>query len=160
MNKRHITRGLSLALVMFLTASCGADDGDSKDGYEVSQSTLTGTVGGEAFEVRGGFAEDKFGDGEYWVELHNEPLEEPCGFNQSTDGPKIILSVTPEPMDEPLSFQNNITFSYGDAQNDIATQGRLIIDGAEGDTLSGGLYAVMDANEVDGTFSVPICPSE
>lgn len=155
MNTNMVKGAVSLALVMFGVA-CGSDEGGKSGGYEVSQSALTGTIAGEAFEAKSGFAKDFFGDGEYWVELHNTEVEEPCSA-QFPAGPHIILSVKPEPMDQALSLQNNITFAHGEAENDIATSGRLIIDGVQGDRLTGGLIAEMGDSEVDGTFDVKVC---
>lgn len=146
------------ALVMFGTA-CGADDKDGDGGgFEIAQGALAGQIAGMPFETKSGFARDVFNDGEYWIELHDAEVEDPCAMS-FPDGPHIILRSDGQPMDAALSLQNNITFTYGEAQNDIATTGRLVIDGIDGDMLSGGLYAKMDASEVDGTFSVPVCAS-
>lgn len=155
MKANKLTYAMGLAIVMF-GAACGSDEGKGADRYEVAQSALSGTIAGETFEAKSGFAADVFGDGEYWVELHASVVEDPCS-RQFPQGPHIILRATPEPMDAPLGLQNNITFAYGEAQNDIATTGRLIIDGVDGDRLTGGLNAVMKDSAVDGTFDVPVC---
>lgn len=157
----RLMKSLALAATL-LVAACGPGDDDDET-YEVSSSALSGSIGGETFEFKSGYAEDKFDDGELWVELHMQEVEDPCDPFAYESSPHIIISTTPEPKDVSLSLQNNITFAYQDgdtSQNDIATTGRLIIDSADGETLTGGLYAIMNANEVDGQFEVPICVSE
>ena len=147
----------ALTICIVCSAACGPDSEGKSTTHEISQSLLAGAIAGEAFEFKSGWAADVFGDGEYWVELHGTEVEDPCASRQFPDGPFIILSVLPEPSDANLTLQHNITFAHGDAENDVATTGRLVIDGVAEGTLSGGLYATMREHEVDGTFSVPVC---
>lgn len=150
---------LATSVTLFGSA-CGGEEEEER--HEVSTSELSGTVAGEPFTVEGGYAEDKFGDGELWVELFSEPLEDPCNTFTYPTGPSIIISTTPEEKDVDLSLQNNITFSYqeGDTSaNDVSTDGRLIIESV-GDTLVGRLYATFGDHEVDGRFEVEVCPAD
>ncbi len=128
-------------------------------GDSILEQPLTGVVAGSAFVFASGFAMDLFEDGELWIELHSTPNDEPCARNFDA-APHIILSATGEPEDGPLGLANNITFAYDEddgAMNDIATKGRLVIDGIQGEVLSGGLRATMGDHHVNGTFAVPVC---
>ncbi len=159
MNARTVKGAVAVTLMMF-GAACGGDENkDGKGGYDIASSPLEGQIGGEAFQVKSGFAADVFGDGDYWVELHATESEDPCS-RQFPSGPHIILTTDLQPADTALGLQNNITFTYGEAQNDIGTTGRLVIDGVSDGRLTGGLYASMRDNEVDGTFDVVVCGNE
>ena len=125
--------------------------------FEISDEVLSGTVAGEPFVFTSGSAQDVFGEGELWIDLYTVEVEDPCGFAVNPDGAKIIITSDGQPSDDALSLANNITFSYGEGQNDVATTGRLVIDGIDGDVLTGGLYAVMGDHIVNGRFEVPVC---
>lgn len=158
MNHRIST---AIALTTLFFAACGPDD--EEESYEISSSELSGTVAGQPFTVKSGYAEDKFGDGELWIELHPTEVEDPCDPFAYESEPHIIISTTPEVKDVSLSLQNNITFAYQDgdtSQNDVATTGRLVIDVADDSKIAGGLYATMDEHEVDGQWEVPVCAGD
>ena len=61
-----------------------------------------------------------------------------------------------------LSLSRNMTFVVEEEDgpnNLIATEGTLRVDSLTADSLSGGIYAEFDGdNLVDGTFVVSICP--
>lgn len=161
--KTNCTVGLLAGALLLVGIGCGPGD-EEEEGYEVSSSDLTGDIAGESFAVGSGFASDPFEDGEYWIELHASEVDDPCDPFAYESEPHIIISTTPEPKDVGLSLSNNITFAYPDgdsSQNDISTQGRLIIDQANEETVKGGLYAIFSSDgkshEVDGQFSVPFC---
>lgn len=146
-----------LCTLMLFTAAigCGPDDDDKAPGVEVADQTLSGEFAGEPFEFRSGWAADIFGDGEYWIELGPAESDDPCASRTSSDR-KLLFQVPPEPMDERLSFNNNVTFSYGEGQNDIAVSGRLIIERFD-DRVVGGLNASTTDHQVNGTFDIPVC---
>ncbi len=162
--KLNRTVGFLASTLLLVGVGCGPGEED-EESYEVSSETLTGTVAGESFTFTSGFAADLFDDGEYWVELHPSDAEDPCDPFAYEEEPHIIISTTPEPADIDLSFSNNITFAYPAedvSENDVSTQGRLIIDKANEETVEGGLYAIFESDgkshEVDGQFTVPFCP--
>lgn len=156
---KQLTWLTATILALTLTTACGSDD--DKGAREISSAALTGTVAGAPFEVRSGSATLPFEDGEYWIELSSDEVEDPCNvFSGGGTGPSILLRSDGSPSDAPLGLSNNITFTYtsdGEIQNDVATVGRLVIDGIADGELRGGLYATMRDHVVDGQFSVPVC---
>ena len=146
--------------------SCVALLGCSSEGggdHEISDQTLQGTINAADWTFVSGFADDLFGDGELWIELYAVAPAggDPCSFSAYSGEASIILSVAPDPIDVELSLSTNITFNYeddGQTENDIGTEGRLIVDKSTDDTIGGGLYAVFESSEVDGNWEVPICP--
>jgi len=163
-------RWILVALVASVALpACGSDaNKDEGPSYEITDQALQGKINGEDWKFVSGYAEDKFGDGELWIELHpSDPTDgDPCGFSPFDSEPHIIVSGKAEEVDESLSLANNITFTYGEAENDISTKGRLVIDTVTDSKIGGGLYAEFSdssgsvTDKVDGNWEVQICTDD
>jgi hypothetical protein len=148
--------GMMLMTGMMLAAGCGGDDG-----VEIATTPLAGTINGEAWTFKSGET-DAFlseGDDNFFAELYGEDVEA-CGFGGG--GGSHILGAVPKVAGEyDLSLALNVTFSYGDSENLVATEGRIVVDDVSATELHGAMHAIYDdANEVDGTFTLTICPDD
>jgi hypothetical protein len=132
-----------------------------------SSEPLAGVVNGEPWRFVGGatnaFLSDEDG---FFTSFHGAAPD--AGANVcdqgAIDGPELLTKLPPTTGEFEFSFGRSLTFSYvddnGDIQNDVAiSEGVRIdeIDEAAG-TISGALKASTNGHEVDGTFTVTICP--
>ena len=149
---KNLICALSLSLV---AAACGSDS------FEISEQTLQGEVGGQPWTFVAGDTSAFLSDEEtFFAALYAEDFEA-CGFSQPS-GNSLIISIPTAPGDYELSLQRNMTFvveTGSGPDNLIATEGRIVVDEVTATTVTGGIHARYDGdNEIDGTFTVEICP--
>ena len=140
------------ALLVVSAAGCGAST-------EIADTPLAGTVAGQPLAFVAGETNAFLSEGEsdYFAELYPSAYTA-CGFG-APDGPHLILSVPKEPGDYEFGLSLNMTF-YADGNNLVATEGAIRVDEVTATTVTGGVHGIFDGdNEVDGVFSIPICPS-
>tara|TARA_R110002096_G_scaffold401386_6_gene598319 strand:+ start:59894 stop:60349 length:456 start_codon:yes stop_codon:yes gene_type:complete len=146
---------LSATILSFTAFGCG-------DSFEITDQPLQGQVGGASWSFVTGdtnaFLSDEDG---YFATLFAADYET-CGFSQAA-GNSVILSIPTETGDYDLSLRRNMTFVVDDdddgPQNLVATDGRIVVDEITATTITGGIHARFDGdNEIDGMFSVSVCP--
>jgi hypothetical protein len=145
---------LVIALTATIACGCGSD-------YEITEQPLAGTIGGAAWTFFEGDTNAFLSDGDtYFASLYAADFE-PCGFGQPS-GNSLILNLPKETGEWDLSLSRNMTFvveGTDGTENLIGTEGVIRIDSITTDTITGGVHARYDGdNEVDGTFSLTICP--
>ena len=145
------------ALALSLTtAACGSS-------YDISDQPLAGTVGGTAWTYAEGDTNDFLSqDDDYFATLYPESFDE-CGFGSPSGVNHLILSIPKETGEWDLGLSLNMTFVISDGANTsdnlIGTRGTIRVDSVSDTTITGGIYAEFDGdNQIDGTFSVSICP--
>lgn len=157
-------RGLVLGLLLLVAAGCGG--GEEEETYTISDQVLQGNVLGQSWQFVSGYADDGFEEGEMWIHLYAVEAEggDPCAPSAYAPEERVVgLMVIPEPQETEFSFENAGTASYfedGTIYVDILVSGRLVIEEVSADTISGAMVGSSPDSEVDGHFSVPICPQD
>ena len=145
-----------LAIGMMALVGCATDEGSK----EISATTMTGSVGGQAWTFAAGHTSAFLSEGEddYFATLFQTPFT-PCGFSEPS-GPHIIVSIPKTTGDFDMGFGRNMTFVDG-SENLVSFDGRIRVDSISATNVRGGLAASYDSdNEVNGTFDVTICTDE
>lgn len=151
MNK--IIAALTVSLV---AASTGCTI--TTDNMDISASTLTGTVDGQAWTFKAGHTSAFLSEGEddYFATLYPTSFTT-CGISEPT-GPHIIVAIPKVPGDYDMGFDHNMTFVGAGSTNKVAFDGRIVVDYATSTHIVGGLHGYYDGfNEVNGQFDVAIC---
>jgi hypothetical protein len=141
---------------MMALVGCASDDGGSAD---LSDATMTGKVGGQAWTFAAGHTSAFLseGDDDFFATLYPAAFTT-CGFSEP-GGNHLIVSIPKTPGEYPMSLSRNMTFVVGDSNNLIATKGTIFVDEVTATTVKGGLVATYDGqNEVNGHFEIAICP--
>jgi hypothetical protein len=141
---------------MIALVGCAADDGGTP---ALSDTTLTGSVGGQTWTFAAGQTSAFLSEGEpdFFATFYPSAFTA-CGFSEP-GGNHLIVSVPKTPGEYELSLQRNMTFVVGDSNNLIATNGTIVVDEVTATSVKGGLVASYDGqNEVNGRFEVTICP--
>ena len=128
---------------------------------EIGDQPLAGEVGGEPWVfVKGHTSAFLSDDDGYFASLYAGDFT-PCEFDRP-DGNSVILSIPTEVGEYGLSLERNMTFVVDTSdgpENLIGTSGTIAVDTITADTITGGVHAKFDGgNEIDGMFSVTICP--
>jgi hypothetical protein len=152
-------RSLSFLLVL---AACGkGDDEETFDFSQIDDGPLEGIIGGQpwAFDsaATDGFLSDEDG---FFTTFSSTPIS--CdGYGSGGGGDQLISFLPLEPAEVTLSLSDSVTFFVeATFENLVATSGGIRIDSVTDDTIEGALYATFDGdNEVNGTFTVAICPA-
>ncbi len=149
-------RALTLTLLATLAVGCGTS-------YDITDQPLAGTIGGTPWTFVAGDTNDFLSqDDDYFASLYPETYST-CGFGEPTQVNHLILNIPKQVGEYDYSLQLNMTFvvydGTGSPNNLIGTSGTIRVDSVTADTITGGVYARFDGdNEIDGTFSVAICP--
>jgi hypothetical protein len=140
-------------------AACGGGGGGG-GGYSISDTTLSGQIGGQSWTFVQGESDAFMSDEDgYFVELFPDSYTACDPFSQPDGVNTILLSLPKQVGEYSLSLQQSITFVEPPADNTIATRGLLEVEAINADTIEAGLYAVYgDGYQVDGRFTVDICP--
>lgn len=141
---------------MFL--GCG---GDAEETPEISilDQPLQGVIDGEPWTFKYGIARDTR-DGEAFITMTSKEanMDSPCRISLSDKSPRILMSYIPEVFEANLSLANNLTFSYGDFQNDVSTTGEIRFDFVDDNMIRGALVATMRDHKINGNFELVRCP--
>ncbi|HXJ19892.1 MAG TPA: hypothetical protein VMT03_06620 [Polyangia bacterium] len=151
-------RRLGIGLVAGGLFGAGCGGGSGGDGPAISSGVLSGTIGGEAWSIVDGetdaFLSSESSD--FFTTLYEETVA-PCtgnGFSVSTN--QIIAQIPMAPGD----YMREVTFVVdpGGANDNLISNGHVVVDQVTATTVSGGLYAMFDANDVvNGQFQATIC---
>lgn len=146
---------LTIALAACTLFACGED-------FTITEQPLAGSVGGTAWAFVEGDTNDFLSDGDtYFASLYASDFEQ-CGFGSPSGANSVILNLPKETGEWELSLSRNMTFvvqTNEGVDNLIGIDGVIRVDSITADTITGGVHAKYDDdNEIDGTFSVAICP--
>jgi hypothetical protein len=152
-----MTKLLGLTLVSALCfTGCGTNDSGST--AAIDDAPLTGMVSGQPWTFTAG-ATDAFlsmdGDN-FFANFYSTAYA--CGQSEPS-GPALIVAVPKTTGDFPMSLQRNMTFVNG-SDNKIAVDGHVRVDSVTATKVTGGLVGTFDdANNVNGTFTLTVCPA-
>ena len=151
------SRRLAIGVVAggVLVGGCGGSGGS---GPAISSGVLAGTIGGEAWSIVSGetdfFISSQGSD--FFTTFYEETVD-PCtgaGFSVSTN--QVIAEIPMATGD----YMQAVTFVVdpGGTNDNLITNGHVVVDQVTATTVSGGLYAKFDANDVvSGQFQATIC---
>jgi hypothetical protein len=149
-----------VAVVLVAVLATGAAGGCGTSTVEISKTPMSGMIGGESWTL--GTAEtvaflsmsDRF-----FINAYAETIAPCTGAGSSVTGNYLILNVPKAPGDYALSGSLNETFFvHSNNHNNVATQGRLVVDEVTTTTVTGGGHFQFDSgNYVDGQFVAQIC---
>lgn len=160
---------LGLASTLFAcgkSESNGSDSGDRNGGYQVKDQVAQGSIGGQTWSFRSGRAKpDPFKSGSLAFDLWDIEVSDPCN-DFTFPNRSILFSLPAASGDYPMSLERTFTFYSNDNganRNFVATSGQinlLIAPTGIGVTrIDGEIVGSFDsANNVNGRFSVPLCP--
>lgn len=153
-----------LCLVGFV--GCGKSDSSQADAFIATLRTgspAAGKIDGFAWEFSSGRAEpDPYYPGNLRIELWNEYVSNPCTAVLTSDR-KILFSIPDQTADYSLGNTVNFTlyaFALGQNKNVVVTQGVIRISEITDTYVAGALNgSSSDANQINGSFNVELCPS-
>ncbi len=130
--------------------------------YQITEQPLMGQLAGLTWSVGSGETDAFLSqDDDYFALLYADSFT-PCNMEAPQGVDHLILNLPKEVGEWELGPSRTMTFvvQQGDGPlNLISNEGKLRVDSITDDTIAGGIHAVYDAdNEVDGTFTVAICP--
>jgi hypothetical protein len=124
----------------------------------IKPATMDGQVGGNAWTfLKGRVKASTFSQGKFDFDFWDEDIQNPCDkFTYGSD--RKLMGMLPLSVGtHSLNMENNITF-FHDNQNNIATNGSLVIESIEGDIVRGKMIAKFDeANYANGEFELVLC---
>ncbi len=151
---------LALLTTVLLSVGATACTIETSVGDEIVASNLSGFVAGQSWNFVAGHTDSFLSEGEddFFAVLFPTSFT-PCGFSEPS-GPHIIVSIPKTTGDFEMGFGRNMTFVDG-SDNKVAFDGRIRVDSITATSVSGGLVAEYDFdNEVNGTFTVTVCPED
>jgi hypothetical protein len=150
--KKHAVFALALLVTAFVGA-CG--EGEST-AFVVSDSNLSGVIGGVAWEFAQGDTDAFFADEEHHGRLYSSTYTACEGFGPSE--PKVLVRLPKTPGEYILGANRSATFFEPPSDNTIAMEGRLEVYEVSDTLVKAGLHAVFDSlYTVNGKFEVEIC---
>jgi len=132
----------------------------SSPSTDIDSTPLSGSVGGQPWTIMAG-ATDPFGSQDqpdFSATL--SPAAFACNDSDPTV-PHLFVSIPRQPGDYPMSLSRNMTFVDSAAHNLIVVDGRIVVDSVTATTVTGGLVGRYDgSNEVNGRFTLTVCPNQ
>jgi hypothetical protein len=151
---------MTLLLLPLGLVACGTDDdgGGGGGGVEIADTPLAGTIAGVPWTFVTGDTDAYLSQEDYFTSLYAESFT-PCGFSPTSTN-HLIARLPMTPGEYPFSLSgNNMTFAIAPSDNLVTFNGKFVIDEVTATTITGGLYGRYNAaNEVNGRFTVTICP--
>jgi hypothetical protein len=142
---------LALVVLALALGACGTD-------YDIADTTLAGTVGGEPWTFVAGHT-DAFlsdGDDDFFAELYPAAFT-PCSFG-APSGNYLIVSVPKATGDYDFDLSRNMTFVVEPSDNLVTFEGRIVVDEVTETLVRGGLHGAFNGdNEVSGRFELTVC---
>jgi hypothetical protein len=152
-----------VSVVLPLLTACGPEEKEEKK-YTIADAPLSGKINGEDFNFTFGLTTPFLSDDEgLFSELHGiaVPDEPVCEASITEPESYILVTLPREQGEHEMSLRQNGTFTFGDAENYIVTDGLIRIDEVTETEVTGGLYMIYEGDadfEVSGEFSATICP--
>lgn len=143
---------------------CGSSGGGGSS-FDIPTSTLSGKIGGQPWTLVSGETDATLsaGQSQFFTTMYTESVT-PCtgaGFSVTTN--QLIMNIPMTPGDYNLGLAANLTATFvvdpgGSNQNNIAFNGRIVVDQVTATTVSGGANIQYDANNsVSGQFQATVC---
>jgi hypothetical protein len=142
---------ISSCLLVSAITGCAANRVD------LASTNLAGTVSGQAWSFQAGNTNAFLSQGQddFFATFYPTAFTA-CGTEPN--GRSLIVSVPKVVGDFDMGLSRNMTFVEG-SNNLVATEGRVRVDSVTATTVVGALHGIYnDANEVNGTFTITICP--
>ena len=143
-----------LFALLLPAAACTSSSPDTS----ISSVPLAGTVEGQPWTFKAGATDSFLSDSKgFFTDFYATAFTACTG--QPPSGSSLIVNLPKQPGTYPMSLSQNMTFTDGMSDNKIATEGTIRIDTVTATQITGGLHGIYDGNnEVNGTFTVTICP--
>ena len=143
-----------LLFALLIPAACGTSSPD----VTIGSTPLAGKVEGTAWTFKAGATDSFLSDAKgFFTDFYASSFTACTG--QPPSGPSLIVNLPKQPGSYPMSLSQNMTFTDGMSDNKIATEGTIRIDTVTATQITGGLHGIYDGNnEVNGTFTVTVCP--
>lgn len=155
---------LFLGLAAIVGAGCGSDSANSFTAADISASTPSGTIGGAPWtQTRAVVEVDSFDSTKLSVSLYNGTVAECDRFASSY--PEVIFSVPNAVGEYPLHFDfssssQTATFVPSAGQNNIASEGLIVITAVSATSVTMGVVFDAGADSINGTFTTNLCTAE
>lgn len=160
MKKMMITMAMASVIVGCEVTTESESDVVLTDDSDTSISTmnLEGEVGGRSWTFVSGRARPSgYSDGTYSLAFWNEDVEQPCDQFEMGSEDKLLGSFPISLGTYDLSFTKTINFN-SDLDNNVTTDGRLVITEVTEDKVYGKMVASFDdENYVNGLFELTLC---
>ena len=152
---RTAARALTLVLVL-LASRCGGT-------IDIATTPLAGTIGGAPWTLVSAESSAFLSKDSptFFVTAYAEAVTPCTGAASSITGNELLLNIPKIAGDYRVNQSLSQTFYLRASNLNLAatTDGRIRVDQVTGTTVSGGAHVRFDANnEVDGVFTVPLCP--
>jgi hypothetical protein len=151
---------ICLSLLVFTGCGGGNDTGASSS-VAISNQTLSGKIGGQAWTL--GTAEStaslSTGD-QYFVEMYPDTFTACTTGGASISSNTLIVDLPKTAGSYTLGMNLTATFYIASTSENLATtSGRIQINSVTATTVTGGLNITYNAdNTLDGQFQATICP--
>ena len=139
---------------LILAGGCGGGSG----GQPIAATTLAGMVGGQPWTLVGGETDAFLSSGEpdFFTTLYAESVTPCTGAGFSVTSNEIILQV-PMATGDSMRSVTFVVDPSNTSQNFIVT-GHVVVDEVTATSVSGGVYASYDDdNVINGQFQATIC---
>jgi len=144
------------ALALFISVLVGNCGEGGSTPFVVSDSNLSGVIGGLDWEFVQGDTDAFFADEEHHAKLYSSSYTacEPFGPSE----PKVLVRLPKTPGEYLLGANRSATFFEPPGENTIVMEGRLEVYEVSDTVIKAGLHAVFDSlYTVNGRFEVEIC---
>ena len=149
---------LSVLFLGLPVGGCGSDSGGSGGGAGIASGTLSGKVGGVAWTFAQGDTDSFLSDEEKFFTALYDGHYTACDRFSAPNGNTILVGVPTQVGEYALGFQQTMTFVVGDT-NLIATDGVIVVESVTDTSVEAGMRSRFDTdNEVNGRFTVDLCP--
>lgn len=141
---------------LLLGGACGGGSGGG--GPAIAMTTLAGKVGGQTWTLVSGET-DAFlssGQSDFFTTLYTESVDACTGSGFSVTSNQILVQVPMAAGD----YSRSVTFVVdpSGANQNLITTGHVVVEAVTATTVSGGLYARSDDNNVvNGQFQATVC---
>lgn len=164
LNISHIRKNLNpfmLASALVMSACGGGSDGASYTAADISASKPTGNIGGAAWTMQAALVRRE--GTKLSIDLSGSASAEQCPFLLGGDTPGILFTVPEVAGDHPLYLKSftdgqTLTMFVPPSQNFISTSGLIVLSNLTATSVTVGIVADADTNNVNGTFTATICP--
>lgn len=152
------TAFLTVACEMETSVEADSDGENNRNNRSIRESVLAGEINGRGWSFISGRAKpSSFNEDAYSFAFWDEDVLDPCDQFSMGSEAQLLGFFPLSKGAHSLGNTHNINFNYG-SQNNIATDGRIVITEIIGDKVYGKLIATFDeTNYVNGTFELTLC---
>jgi hypothetical protein len=141
-----------------LGGACGSGSDSPGSGQPIASTTLAGTIGGQPWSFVSGETDAFLSSGstDFFTTLYMESVDVCTGAGFSVTSNQIIAEIPMAIGD----YTKSVTFVVGPGttNDNLITSGHVVVNQVTATSVSGGLYARFDANNiVNGQFTATVC---